>query len=120
MLTVTIPLDLGRPRAGAKVGEANAIIAAAAARHGALVLDLRAFGARNLLMADQVHPTAFGQVYIAERALDVLAGAGLDVRLRPSTLVRFEPSRLERLQDQWRYAYRRCKQALLIGLSAGR
>ena len=38
-----------------------------------LVLDLRDFGARNQVMADRVHPTAFGQIAIAERALRVLA-----------------------------------------------
>ncbi len=73
LLTITVPLDLGRPRAGTKVQDANAAIAASAARHGALVLDLSDFGARNLVMADHVHPTAFGQIAIAERALDVLA-----------------------------------------------
>ena len=73
MLTATVPLDLGRPRAGAAVVEANAAIEASAAAAGALVLDLRAFGARNLMMADHVHPTAFGQIAIAERALDLLA-----------------------------------------------
>ena len=56
-----------------------------AADAGALVLDLRDFGARNLVMTDHVHPTAFGQVWIAERALDVLAADGMDVRVRPST-----------------------------------
>ena len=35
--------------------------------------DLRDFGARNRVMVDAVHPTAFGQVAIAERALAVLA-----------------------------------------------
>ena len=68
VLVVTIPLDLGRPRAGRAVEEANAVIEAS----GALVLDLKGFGARNLVMADHVHPTAFGQVWIAERALEVL------------------------------------------------
>src|SRR5947199_4781225 len=48
VLTLTAPLDLGRPRAGAKVGELNATIAAVAVEHGALVLDLSGFGARNL------------------------------------------------------------------------
>ena len=83
VLVVTIPLDLGRPRAGRAVEEANAVIEA----RDALVLDLRAFGARNLVMADHVHPTAFGQVWIAERALEVLAADGMDVRVRPSTLI---------------------------------
>ena len=54
------------------VEEANAIIEAAARAHDARVLDLRGFGARNLVMTDHVHPTAFGQVWIAERALEVL------------------------------------------------
>ena len=86
LLTATVPLDLGRPRAGAKVDEVNAAIEASARRNGALVLDLRDFGARNLLMADHVHPTAFGQIAIAERALDVLAADGLAPRRRPSSL----------------------------------
>ena len=76
LLVVTIPLDLGRPRAGERVEQANAILEDAAREHGALVLDLRRFGARNLVMTDHVHPTAFGQVWIAERALDVLAADG--------------------------------------------
>ena len=87
VLLVTIPLDLGRPRAGG-VAEANAIDRGRGRERGALVLDLRDFGARNLVMADHVHPTAFGQVWIAERALDVLAADGMDVRVRPSTLIR--------------------------------
>jgi hypothetical protein len=74
------------------------------------VLDLRAFGARNLVMVDHVHPTAFGQVWIAERALDVLAQAGMEVRARPSTLIR--PglrNRRRRLRGDWTYVYRALK-----------
>ena len=56
-------------------------------RSGALVVDLRDFGARNRVMVDAVHPTAFGQIAIAERALDVLAADGMAVRVRPSTLI---------------------------------
>jgi hypothetical protein len=52
VLTATVPLDLGRPRAGAAVLEANAAIEASAANSGALVLDLRDFKARNLMMPD--------------------------------------------------------------------
>ncbi len=109
MLAVLIPDDLGRPRA-AFVREANAAISQAAARHGALVLDLRGFGARNLVMADHVHPTAFGQVAIAERALAVLAAAGMEVRVRPSTLISpGERTHWRALQGDWTYAYRRLK-----------
>jgi hypothetical protein len=109
VLTALLPDDLGRPRA-AHVGEANAIIEAAAERHGALLLDLRGFGARNLVMTDHVHPTAFGQVWIAERALEVLARAGMDVRERPSALISpGSRSRLRALQGDWTYVYRRLK-----------
>ena len=111
VLACTIPLDLGRPRAGAAVGQANAAIERAAAAHGALVLDLRDFGARNRVMPDAVHPTAFGQIAIAERALDVLAAAGMQVRVRPHTLIAYETTRWRRLRGDATYAYRQLKQA---------
>jgi lysophospholipase L1-like esterase len=107
VMTVLIPRDLGRPRA-AGVGEANAIIEAAPG----LTLDLRDFGARNHVMTDHVHPTAFGQVAIAERALNVLAADGMQVRARPSALISpGERSRLRALQGDWTYLYRALKVA---------
>jgi lysophospholipase L1-like esterase len=109
LLTLTVPLDLGRPRAGAKVHDANAAITASAARHGALVVDLSGFGARNLVMVDHVHPTAFGQVAIAERALDVLAADGLPPQVRPTTLIHYETTRTGRLRGDLTYAYRHLK-----------
>jgi len=112
VLACTIPLDLGRPRAGAKVVQANAAIERAAAEHGALVLDLRGFGARNRVMPDAVHPTAFGQIAIAERALDVLAADGMEVRVRPNALIAYETTRWKRLRGDATYAYRQLKQAL--------
>jgi lysophospholipase L1-like esterase len=112
VLTLTAPLDLGRPRAGAKVAEMNAIIERAAAQHDALVLDLRDFGARNLVMADHVHPTAFGQIAIADRALDVLAADGMRIAVRPSSLIRYEISRGRRLRGDLTYAYRHLKVSL--------
>jgi len=108
-LAVTLPLDLGRPRALAGVEQANAAIEAAAAAHGALLLDLREFGARNLMMADHVHPTALGQVAIAERALAVLAADGMRVRVRPSALVKYERGRWGRLRGDLGYCYRHLK-----------
>ncbi len=120
LLVVTIPLDLGRPRAGERVEAANAIIEGAAREHGALRLDLRAFGARNLVMTDHVHPTAFGQVWIAERALDVLAAAGMEVRVRPSALIRpGERTRRYALQGDWTYVYRRLKEQARVLRGAG-
>jgi lysophospholipase L1-like esterase len=108
VLTLTVPLDLGRPRAAA-VAEGNAAIEASARAAGALVLDLRGFGARNLVMADHVHPTAFGQIAIAERALAVLAADGMAVRVLPSALIRYETTRWRRLRGDVTYAYRHAK-----------
>jgi hypothetical protein len=109
VLAVLVPEDLGRPRA-AGVASANEVIAAVARRHGALLLDLRGFGARNLVMTDHVHPTAFGQVWIAERALEVLAGDGMEVRVRPSALISpGSRTRWRALQGDWTYVYRRLK-----------
>jgi lysophospholipase L1-like esterase len=116
VLACTIPVDIGRPRAGAKVGQANAAISRAAGELGALVLDLRDFGARNRVMADAVHPTAFGQIAIAERALDLLAADGMPVRVRPSTLIAWETTRWKRLRGDATYAYRQVKQALRVAL----
>jgi lysophospholipase L1-like esterase len=116
VLACTIPLDLGRPRAGAKVEEANVAIERVAAERGALVLDLRDFGARNLVMPDAVHPTAFGQIAIAERALDVLAADGMTVRVRPHTLIAYETTRWQRLRGDATYAYRQLKQTGRIAL----
>ena len=78
------------------------------------MLDLRGFGARNRVMVDAVHPTAFGQVAIAERALDVLAADGMTVRVRPHTLIAYDTTRWNRLRGDATYAYRQAKQALRI------
>ena len=109
VLAVTAPLDLGRPRAGVKVRECNAVIERVAREHGALVLDLSGFGARNLVMADHVHPTAFGQIAIAERALELLAADGMRVAVRPSSLIRYEITRRKRLRGDLVYLYRHLK-----------
>jgi lysophospholipase L1-like esterase len=112
VLTMTVPLDLGRPRAGAKVNDANAVIVRVAAEVGALVVDLHDWGARNLVMTDHVHPTAFGQIDIAERALEVLARDGVAVSVCPSSLISYGPSRRERLKGDLTYVYRHAKVSL--------
>lgn len=109
MLTVTAPLDLGRPRAGAKVGELNTTIAVAANEVGALVVDLSGFRGRNLVMTDHVHPTALGQIAIAEGALSVLADDGLPPRVSPRSMIDFETSRWDRLRGDTTYLYRHTK-----------
>jgi lysophospholipase L1-like esterase len=116
VLACTIPLDLGRPRAGARVEQANAAIE----RAGTLVVDLRDLRARNHVMVDAVHPTAFGQIAIAERALDILAADGADVRVRPHTLIAYETTRWGRLRGDATYAYRQLKQAGRIALDRRR
>ncbi len=109
VLTATFPHDLGRPRAG-WLAEGNAAVEANARATGALLLDLRGFGGRNLVMADHVHPTALGQVAIAERALAVLGAAGMAVRTRPARLISpSEGTRVQRLRGDLTYAYRHAK-----------
>jgi lysophospholipase L1-like esterase len=120
VLTVTVPLDLGRPRAGQKVTEVNSAIEASAESVGALVLDLRHFKGRSLLMADHVHPTAFGQIAIAEAALDLLARHGMKVRARPSRLIHYETTRVGRLRGDFTYAYRHAKVSARAFLAARR
>ena len=93
----------------------DGVIERVAARQGALVLDLRGFGARNHVMTDHVHPTAFGQIAIAERALDVLARDGMQVAIRPSRLIAYTPSRRQRLRGDLTYAYRHVKVSLRAG-----
>jgi lysophospholipase L1-like esterase len=112
LLTATIPLDLGRPRAGAKVEDANRLIERVASEAGALVMDLRTFKGRRLLMADQVHPTAFGQLAIACKALEVLERDGMDIRADPWSLVNWDETPAGRLRGDMTYAYRRSKEEL--------
>ena len=109
LVLLTIPLDLGRPRAGAKVEVANAAIETEARRVGATVVDLRSFRGRNVLMADHVHPTALGQIAIAGRVVDALATGGARVFVRPRELVRYETTRTGRLRSDLTYTYRHAK-----------
>jgi lysophospholipase L1-like esterase len=110
VLAVTAPLRLGLPPTGSKVAELNQIVRDMARRDGALVVDLSSFGARNHLMTDRVHPTAFGQIAIAERALAVLERDGLVGRVAPSSLISYEWSWRQRLRADWTYLYRNAHQ----------
>jgi lysophospholipase L1-like esterase len=120
LLTATLPLDLGRPRNRNLIEQANAAIEHAATSTGALVLDLRRFGGRQLMMADHVHPTAFGQIAIAERALELLAQHGLQTKVRPSQLVTYQTTRWGRLRGDLTYSYRHAKQDIRNLLAHGR
>ncbi len=86
----TIPLDLGRPRAGAaKVLAANAIIAAEARRTGAALVGLSGLRGWKLVLPDAVHLTALGELEVADRA-----ARALGVTPAPSTLADRDRSRL--------------------------
>ena len=110
VLALTAPRRLGRPPADAKVPSLNAIITRNAAAHGALVVELDDFGARNQVMVDYVHPTAFGQIAIAQRALAVLAADGLPARVSPTNLFSYQTTRRQRLRGDLTYVYRDLKQ----------
>jgi lysophospholipase L1-like esterase len=110
VLTATAPLDMGVPRVGSRVDELNGAVERVAGRLGALVVDLRGFRARNYVMADRVHPTALGQIAIAERALDVLEGDGMRVMVRPSSLAYYEIGWRDRVRGDGTYAYRSLKE----------
>jgi lysophospholipase L1-like esterase len=109
VLTAVAPLALGRPPSGPKVEDLNRIIEQTAARVGALVVDLTTFGARNHVMVDRVHPTAFGQIAMAERAVAVLAADGLTPRADPASMISYETTRWRRLRGDATYVYRDVK-----------
>ncbi len=113
VVVLTIPLDLGRPRAGAKVEVANTAIESAAGAVGARIVDLRGFRGRRVLMADHVHPTALGQVAIAERVVDALGAQGVPVFARPTDLVYCETTWTGRLRGDLTYVYRHAKGSAL-------
>ena len=98
MLVCTLPTDLGRPRADPKPRLANAIVRAAAAEHGATVVALDDLAGRRWLLPDAVHPTAVGELEIADRAARALGAPRL-----PSTLVEVYDSRRARARFQARW-----------------
>ena len=119
-LALTAPLGLGYPPAGARVAELNRAVVDDAARVGALVVDLSPMRARNQIMADRVHPTAFGQIAIAERALAVLDRDGLPARAAPASMISYSIGRRGRLQSDVTYVYRALRQRLLWALVRAR
>ena len=124
VLCLTAPRRLGRPPTDSRqVDTLNATVRANASATRALVVELEDFGARNLMMVDHVHPTAFGQVAIARRALAVLAADGMAVQVDPATLIAPSHSRLNAVRGDWTYAYRDIKQRVgstLLRLRAAR
>ncbi len=76
LLMLTLPHDLGRPTCAPKPVAAGEIVRRVAARHGAVVADLSDFGGWTLVLPDVVHPTALGQLEMADRAARAL-GCGV-------------------------------------------
>jgi lysophospholipase L1-like esterase len=75
LVLCTIPTDLGRPRAAPKPEQANAIIREIAAAHDAALVRLDDLAGAPWLLPDAVHPTALGQLEIADRAARALGAA---------------------------------------------
>jgi lysophospholipase L1-like esterase len=93
----TLPRDLGRPTAAPKPAAANLLIRRAAARAGAIVVGLDDFGGWLRVLPDAVHPTALGQLEIAERAAAALGA--------PSPRALAEPDLGRRARARWAVRY---------------
>jgi lysophospholipase L1-like esterase len=100
VVALTIPLDLGRPRAGAKVADADALIRRLAAAAGGTAVDLDDLRGWRHLLPDAVHPHAVGQVEIADRAARALGAPCL-----PSSLA--DRDRGARAEARWARAWAR-------------
>jgi lysophospholipase L1-like esterase len=81
LLALTLPHDLGRPTCAPKPVRANEAVRRVAARHGAVVADMSDFGGFTLVLPDVVHPTALGQLEMADRAARALGSPVLPSRL---------------------------------------
>jgi lysophospholipase L1-like esterase len=93
LLLCTLPLDLGRPPAAPKPAVANAAIERVAASTGSSVCRLDDLSGWVELWPDAVHPTAVGQLAIADRAATALGAAA-----RPSDLADAPSDRRTRLR----------------------
>lgn len=98
LLLVTVPADLGRPSAGPKPLEAGAIIRRVARGLDAVVCDLDDLAGSPWILPDAVHPTAVGQLQIADRAARALGAPRL-----PSSLVEVHESPRARARFAARY-----------------
>jgi lysophospholipase L1-like esterase len=87
----TLPADLGRPRAAPKPRTANAIVRRVGGEIGATVVELEDLAGAPWLLPDAVHPTAIGQLEIADRAARALGAPRL-----PSATVEIHRSRRAR------------------------
>ena len=91
LVLCTLPEDLGRPRAAPKPAQASAIVRRIAPEVGGAVVALEDLAGAPWLLPDAVHPTAVGQLEIADRAARVLRAPRL-----PSATVEIHRSRRAR------------------------
>jgi hypothetical protein len=82
LLLLTLPHDLGRPTCAPKPVAAGEIVRRVADRHGAVVADLTDFGGWTHVLPDVVHPTAIGQLEMADRAARALGAPALPSAVR--------------------------------------
>jgi lysophospholipase L1-like esterase len=87
----TLPADLGRPRAAPKPRTASAVVRRVAGEFGATVIELDDLAGAPWLLPDAVHPTAVGQLEMADRAARALGAPRL-----PSDTVELHRSRRAR------------------------
>ncbi len=95
LLLLTLPHDLGRPSCAPRPAQAGEAVRRVAARHGAAVADLSDFGGWTLVLPDVVHPTALGQLEIADRAARALGATTLPSALTAREIappVRYVPA----------------------------
>jgi lysophospholipase L1-like esterase len=103
LLLLTLPHDLGRPTCAPKPQEANAAVRRVAQRHRAALADLADFGGWTLVLPDVVHPTALGQLEIADRAAGALGSPALPsalVETPRGTPLRYVPAHAQALVRQ--------------------
>jgi lysophospholipase L1-like esterase len=94
----TVPHDLGRPRAAPKPREAGAAVRRVASDLGAVVVELGDLAGGPWLLPDAVHPTAVGQLEIADRAARALGAPRA-----PSSLVEIHRSKRARARFAGRF-----------------
>ena len=98
LVLCTLPLDLGRPRAAPTPGEAGAIVRRVGADLGAAVVPLEDLAGPPWLLPDAVHPTAVGQLEMADRAARALGAPRV-----PSASVEVHRSRRARARFAARF-----------------
>jgi lysophospholipase L1-like esterase len=98
LVLCTLPHDLGRPRAAPKPRAASTVVRRVAAGLGAVVVELDDLAGAPWLLPDAVHPTALGQLEIADRAARALGAPRL-----PSATVEIHRSRRARARFTARF-----------------